>query len=72
MTLEEARTNDDDAIGGRPDDVEVELEQTVPQMPQVGLTFLLVSGRRRNMSFEPETTIGRVKELAWNAWPNGV
>jgi len=23
------------------------------------------------MSFEPETTIGRVKELVWNTWPEG-
>lgn len=43
----------------------------VPQTPQVSLTFLLVSGRRRTMSFEPETTVGRAKELIWNAWPNG-
>ncbi|KAH9896709.1 ubiquitin-related domain-containing protein [Cubamyces lactineus] len=45
-------------------------EETIPQTPQVSLTFLLVTGRRRTMSFEPETTIGRVKELVWNAWPN--
>ncbi|KAI0777557.1 ubiquitin-related domain-containing protein [Trametes elegans] len=45
-------------------------EEAIPQTPQVSLTFLLVSGRRRTMSFEPETTIGRVKELVWNAWPN--
>lgn len=43
----------------------------VPQTPQTSLTFLLVSGRRRQMTFEPETTIGRVKELVWNAWPGG-
>ena len=44
----------------------------VPQTPQIALTFLLVSGRRRTMSFDPETTVGRVKELVWNAWPSGV
>lgn len=44
-------------------------ENIVPQTPQVSLTFLLVSGRRRTMSFDPEITIGRVKELVWNAWP---
>jgi hypothetical protein len=38
-------------------------------LPQASLTFLLVSGRRRNMNFEPATTIGRVKELVWNTWP---
>ncbi|KIJ99334.1 hypothetical protein K443DRAFT_102472 [Laccaria amethystina LaAM-08-1] len=44
-------------------------EVLVPQTPQTFLTFLLISGRRRTMSFEPETTIGRVKELVWNGWP---
>lgn len=48
----------------------LELPQ-VPQTPQAFLTFLLVSGKRRTMSFEPETNIGRVKELIWNAWPSG-
>ena len=36
----------------------------VPQEPQTALTFLLVSGRRRIMTFALETTVGRVKELA--------
>lgn len=45
----------------------------MPQpVPQTLVTFLLVSGKRRTMSFEPKTTIGRVKELVWNAWPNGM
>ncbi|KAG2151173.1 ubiquitin-related domain-containing protein [Suillus bovinus] len=44
-------------------------ENVVPQTSQVSLTFLLVSGRRRTMSFDPAITIGRVKELVWNAWP---
>lgn len=53
-------------------DVQTEGEaQVVPQTPQTSLTFLLVSGRRRTMQFDPETTIGRAKELVWNAWPNG-
>jgi len=46
-------------------------EEAVLQPPQTVLTFLLVSGRRRTMSFDPETTVGRVKELVWNTWPNG-
>lgn len=46
-------------------------EDAIPQTPQVSLTFLLVNGRRRTMTFEPETSVGRVKELVWNAWPNG-
>lgn len=43
--------------------------ESVPQTPQTYLTFLLISGRRRTMSFEPESPISRVKELAWNSWP---
>ena len=46
--------------------------EVVPQTPQTYLTFLLISGRRRTMSFEPELAIGRVKELAWNSWPTGL
>lgn len=44
-----------------------------PQEPpaQVSLTFLLVTGRRRVMTFDSQTTVGRVKELVWNTWPNG-
>ena len=41
----------------------------IPQTPQVSLTFLLVSGHRKTQTFDPETTVGRVKELVWNAWP---
>lgn len=46
--------------------------EPIPQTPQVSLCFLMVSGKRRAMSFEPETTVGRVKELVWNAWPTGM
>jgi hypothetical protein len=42
-----------------------------PQVPQTLVQFLLVSGRRRSMAFDPETTVGRVKELVWNTWPSG-
>lgn len=42
-----------------------------PHTPQVVLTFLLVSGRRRTMNFDPTHNVGRVKELLWNAWPGG-
>lgn len=41
----------------------------VLQTPQAYVTFLVISGRRRTMPFDPETTVGRVKELVWNAWP---
>jgi hypothetical protein len=48
--------------------------QTSPPLaaePQVFLSFLLQSGKRRTMSFDCETTVGRVKELVWNGWPSG-
>ncbi|KAK0219851.1 hypothetical protein IW262DRAFT_1380852 [Armillaria fumosa] len=40
------------------------------ELPNISLTFLLLSGKRRTMSFNPEYTIGRVKEKIWNAWPH--
>jgi len=51
--------------------VEAQAAIVVPQVPQTLVQFLLVSGRRRSMAFVPETTVGRVKELVWNSWPNG-
>lgn len=36
--------------------------------PQITLTFLLVSGQRRTLSFPEETTVARVKEILWNTW----
>ena len=74
-----AENDEDDGSNGQdeleveqqPDDERAEQEPEVPQTPQVSLTFLLVTGKRRTMSFEPETTVGRAKELVWNAWPNG-
>ncbi|KAJ7749045.1 hypothetical protein DFH07DRAFT_747002 [Mycena maculata] len=44
-------------------------EEPYAQTPLAPITFLLVSGRRRTMSFDPAATIGRVKELVWAAWP---
>lgn len=46
------------------------LEPPIPQTPKVSLTFLLVSGCRKIQSFDPETTVARVKELMWNGWPS--
>ncbi|KAF9515718.1 hypothetical protein BS47DRAFT_1341647 [Hydnum rufescens UP504] len=37
--------------------------------PQIHLTLLLISGRRRNLSFNPQSTVLRVKEIIWNTWP---
>jgi len=47
-------------------------EGTVPLTPQTYVTFLVISGKRRTLAFEPSTTIGRVKELAWNSWSEGM
>ena len=53
------------------DEERLEVQPIEPPIPQVSLTFLLVSGKRKTMSLDHETTIGRVRELAWNGWPNG-
>jgi hypothetical protein len=42
------------------------------QDPQTTITFLLVTGRRRTMSFDPTASVARVKELVWNSWPQGL
>ena len=57
--------------GMSPPQPQAVIEEPVPQTPQIYISFLLISGRRRTMSFEPETAVGRVKELAWNSWPAG-
>lgn len=72
---DEVVPNDEAARASLHDDPELEEQEaaaSIPQIPQTMLQFLLVSGRRRSMVFEPETTVGRVKELVWNTWPNGV
>ena len=71
---DEAGPNDEGArasLNDEPEEAEAAATAPVPQIPQTMLQFLLVSGRRRSMVFEPETTVGRVKELVWNSWPNG-
>lgn len=69
QTAPDAGVNNTEAVAQSPADGPAVPENVVPQTPQVSLTFLLVSGRRRTMSFDPAITIGRVKELVWNAWP---
>ena len=77
---DEAVSDDGGADAGvppPPEDVQQQPEEetgapaAVPQVPQTLVQFLLVSGRRRSMAFDPETTVRRVKELLWNTWPNG-
>lgn len=57
--------------GDQPDEPQVDQVPEAPPEPQTSVTFLLISGRRRTMSFQPELTVGRVKELVWNSWPTG-
>lgn len=35
----------------------------------MALTLLLLTGQRRLVRFDPQTTIARVKELIWASWP---
>lgn len=44
-------------------------EPTDAVLPQITLTLLLLSGRRRVLSFPKDATILRAKELIWNTWP---
>lgn len=41
-----------------------------PVDPQITLTFLLLSGRRRTLTFPENTTVSRVKEIVWSSWPS--
>ncbi|KAK7457876.1 hypothetical protein VKT23_010220 [Stygiomarasmius scandens] len=48
---------------------ESQAQVQITMEPKIPLTFLLITGARRSMSFDPETTVGRVKELIWGGWP---
>jgi len=50
---------------------ESQAQVQITMEPKIPLTFLLITGARRSMSFDPETTVGRVKELIWGGWPEG-
>ncbi|WRT64608.1 uncharacterized protein IL334_001541 [Kwoniella shivajii] len=43
---------------------------SIPPTPKVNLKVLLISGQSKVLSFEPELTIGRTKELIWSSWPS--
>ncbi|RSH78262.1 uncharacterized protein EHS24_002727 [Apiotrichum porosum] len=38
--------------------------------PMVHVRVLIISGQNHTFSFEPETTVGRMKELIWSMWPS--
>lgn len=66
-TQDDAHAHEDKA--GSMSKLPTDEEGGAPPTPQVTLTFLTVTARRRTMSFDPETTVGAVKELVWNGWP---
>lgn len=45
-------------------------EAVNPPVPMVHLRVLVISGDSHVFTFEPETTVGRMKELVWSMWPS--
>nr|XP_019008309.1 uncharacterized protein I206_06866 [Kwoniella pini CBS 10737]OCF47090.1 hypothetical protein I206_06866 [Kwoniella pini CBS 10737] len=43
---------------------------TILPTPKVHVKVLLISGQSKVLSFEPEITVGRTKELIWSSWPS--
>jgi len=41
-----------------------------PPVPMVHLRALIISGESHVFTFEPETTVWRMKELIWSMWPS--
>lgn len=39
--------------------------------PSINITFLLLSGKRKTMSFDQEYTIGKVRQEVFDDWPEG-
>jgi len=39
--------------------------------PSINITFLLLSGKRKTMSFDPEYTFGKVRQEVFDDWPEG-
>ncbi|OCF45775.1 hypothetical protein I317_00263 [Kwoniella heveanensis CBS 569] len=50
--------------------VEESPKANAPPVPKVHIKALIISGQSRMLSFEPELTVGRMKELIWNSWPS--
>ncbi|WVW78271.1 hypothetical protein I302_100224 [Kwoniella bestiolae CBS 10118] len=49
---------------------ENETVQSIPITPKVHVKVLIISGQSKVLSFEPELTVGRMKELIWSSWPS--
>jgi hypothetical protein len=39
--------------------------------PSINITFLLLSGKRKTMAFDPGYTLGKVRQEVFNKWPEG-
>jgi len=39
--------------------------------PSINISFLLLSGKRKTMGFDPGYTIGKVRQEVFNEWPEG-
>lgn len=39
--------------------------------PNISITFLLLSGKRKTISFDPEYTISKVRQEVFDNWPEG-
>jgi hypothetical protein len=66
--LPDSNSHEDREVSGQ---AEQDVDREVPAEPRVSITFLLISGKRRTMLFQPGLSVARVKELVWNGWPSG-
>ena len=39
--------------------------------PSTSITFLLLSGKRKTIGFDPEYTVGKVRQEVFDNWPEG-
>ena len=39
--------------------------------PSINITFLLLSGKRKTIGFDPRYTLGNVRQEVFNVWPEG-
>jgi hypothetical protein len=60
----------------RPDSAQSPMADQSPSLvhhgePTVNITFLLPSGKRKTISFDPEFTVGKVRQEIFDDWPEG-
>ncbi|KAI9636212.1 ubiquitin-related domain-containing protein [Dioszegia hungarica] len=49
---------------------DAEIGSITPPVPKCHLRVLIISGQSHVFSFEPEITVGRMKEIVWSSWPS--